>query len=57
MTIKMVMFIIIEKMLPSSGLAADMPAKDENISGAPLPRAIIVTPAIFWDNLQQNNFE
>ena len=44
-------------MLPSSGLAADMPAKDENISGAPLPRAIIVTPAIFWDNLQQNNFE
>ena len=51
------MFIIMEKMLPSSGLAADIPAKDENISGAPLPRAIIVTPAIFWDNLQQNNFE
>ena len=28
-----------------------MPAKAEKMSGAPLPRAIIVTPAMFWDNL------
>ena len=35
----------------SSGRPWPMPAKAEKMSGAPLPRAIIVTPAMFWDNL------
>ena len=37
----------------SSGLSCPMPAIEENISGAPLPKASIVTPAIFWDNLHR----
>ena len=28
-----------------------MPAREEKISGAPFPNAMIVTPAIFWDSL------
>ena len=35
----------------SSGRPWPMPAKAENMSGAPFPRAMIVTPAMFWDNL------
>ena len=38
--------------VPSSGLAAEIPAREENMSGAPLPRAIMVTPATFWDSLE-----
>ena len=46
---------IMRKNVPSSGRSAEIPAKEEKISGAPLPRAIMVTPATFWDNL--NIFE
>ena len=28
-----------------------MPASEENISGAPFPNAMIVTPAMFWESL------
>ena len=41
----------------SSGRPWPMPAKAENMSGAPLPRAIIVTPAMFWDNLTNNGIQ
>ena len=41
--------------VPNSGLAAEMPAREENMSGAPLPRAIMVTPATFWDSLETKN--
>ena len=33
------------------GLSWPMPASEEKTSGAPLPSAIRVTPAMFWDNL------
>ena len=36
----------------SSGLELEMPASEENMSGAPLPNANIVTPAILGDSLQ-----
>ena len=39
--------------IPNSGLSAEMPASEEKISGAPLPRAIMVTPATFCDNLNK----
>jgi len=33
------------------GLACETLANEENMSGAPFPRAMIVIPAIFCDNL------
>lgn len=33
------------------GLACCIPARDENMSGAPFPSAKMVTPATFWESL------
>ena len=35
----------------SSGLELDIPANEENISGAPFPNARIVTPAMLGESL------